>query len=100
MRTAANILSSAPAMQIRYLDTMQNMAKSANSKVIFLPSAPSQNIQESINTAEAAGEGPSQYGLDPNVTGGAGNSGGEQNPFDPSSSSFQQAMNARVVENI
>jgi hypothetical protein len=33
MRAAANILSSAPAMQIRYLDTMQNMAKTANSKV-------------------------------------------------------------------
>ena len=37
MRAAADILSSAPAMQIRYLETMQAMAKSANSKVIFLP---------------------------------------------------------------
>src|SRR5205814_10618754 len=39
MRTAADILSSAPAMQIRYLEAMQAMAKSANSKVIFLPAA-------------------------------------------------------------
>ncbi|KAG9723415.1 stomatin family protein-like protein, partial [Aureobasidium melanogenum] len=37
MRQAADILSSAPAMQIRYLEAMQSMAKSANSKVIFLP---------------------------------------------------------------
>lgn len=36
MRTAADILSSAPAMQIRYLETMQAMAKSANSKVNYL----------------------------------------------------------------
>lgn len=37
MRQAADILSSAPAMQIRYLEAMQSMAKTANSKVIFLP---------------------------------------------------------------
>ena len=36
MRQAADILSSAPAMQIRYLEAMQTMAKTANSKVIFL----------------------------------------------------------------
>ena len=35
MRQAADILSSAPAMQIRYLEAMQAMAKTANSKVIF-----------------------------------------------------------------
>lgn len=39
MRQAADILSSAPAMQIRYLEAMQHMAKSAHSKVIFLPAA-------------------------------------------------------------
>ena len=39
MRQAADILSSKPAMQIRYLEAMQAMAKSANSKVIFMPSA-------------------------------------------------------------
>ncbi len=33
MRQAADILSSAPAMQIRYLEAMQAMAKTANSKV-------------------------------------------------------------------
>lgn len=40
MRQAADILSSAPAMQIRYLEAMQAMAKTANSKVIFLPVSP------------------------------------------------------------
>ena len=37
MRQAADVLSSAPAMQIRYLEVMQAMAKSPNTKVIFLP---------------------------------------------------------------
>lgn len=39
MRKAADILESKAAMQIRYLDAMQNMAKQSNSKVIFMPSA-------------------------------------------------------------
>lgn len=37
MREAADILNSEAAMQIRYLDTMHSMSKSAGSKVIFLP---------------------------------------------------------------
>ena len=91
MRQAADILSSAPAMQIRYLEAMQAMAKSANSKVIFLPASPygpgAQSTQKALETADQAGEGPSAYG-------------GKQ-PFDSNSNDgFQQAMNARVVENI
>ncbi|KAG7191915.1 uncharacterized protein KQ657_002704 [Scheffersomyces spartinae] len=39
MRKAADILASKPAMQIRYLEAMQAMAKSSNSKVIFMPSS-------------------------------------------------------------
>ena len=39
MRQAADILSSAPAMQIRYLEAMQAMAKTANSKVVCLYNA-------------------------------------------------------------
>ena len=73
MRQAADILSSAPAMQIRYLEAMQAMAKSANSKVIFLPGA-----SQSINQA-ALGASLQQEGLD---------------------DGFQQAMNAKVVETI
>ncbi|KAJ5647946.1 stomatin family protein [Penicillium lividum] len=75
MRQAADILSSAPAMQIRYLEAMQAMAKSANSKVIFLP-AMNQTMSQQL--VENAGEGPSSQIDD----------------------GFQQAMNAHVVENI
>jgi hypothetical protein len=84
---AADILSSAPAMQIRYLEAMQAMAKSANSKVIFLP-GPSQSMSQSLAVADHAGEGPSKY----------------QSPataFDNNDDEgFQRAINARVVENI
>lgn len=37
MRKAADILASDAAMQIRYLDTLSSLAKSNNSKVIFMP---------------------------------------------------------------
>lgn len=39
MRKASDILSSPAALQIRYLDALQNMAKSSGSRVIFMPSA-------------------------------------------------------------
>ncbi|ORZ34311.1 hypothetical protein BCR44DRAFT_120519 [Catenaria anguillulae PL171] len=37
MRKAADILASDAAMNIRYLETMQNMAKTSGAKVIFMP---------------------------------------------------------------
>lgn len=82
MRQAADILSSAPAMQIRYLEAMQAMAKSANSKVIFLP-AMNQTVGQQLNAADSVGEGPSRYGQQ---------EGGDEG--------FSRAMNARVVEDI
>ncbi|KAF2402508.1 stomatin family protein [Trichodelitschia bisporula] len=94
MRQAADILSSAPAMQIRYLEAMQQMAKSANSKVIFLP-AQNQTVQEQLAHV------PHQ---------GSGGQGSSSNPFGTSSSAeheygqgnqgFQSAINAHVIENI
>ncbi|KAF4126382.1 Regulator of protease HflC, stomatin/prohibitin superfamily [Geosmithia morbida] len=89
MRQAADILSSAPAMQIRYLEAMQAMAKSANSKVIFLPAAnQTMNLSGPAGAAAAAaaetGEDLSRHG----------DFGGQQDP------GFQSAMNARIVENI
>lgn len=81
MRQAADILSSAPAMQIRYLEAMQSMAKTADSKVIFLP-AINQSVQQQMSAADDAGEGPSRYG----------------NP--QQEDGMQRAVNARVVENI
>ncbi|KAI8394294.1 uncharacterized protein BYT42DRAFT_554113 [Radiomyces spectabilis] len=43
MREAADILNTPSAMQIRYLDTMTNLAKAPQTKVIFLPSESSGN---------------------------------------------------------
>ena len=96
MRQAADILSSAPAMQIRYLEAMQAMAKPANSQVIFLPATNQtvQQMQAQLPQVEASGEGPSKYGAS-----GAG--GTNTQMFSPAmDDGFQQAMNARVVENI
>ena len=81
MRQAADILSSAPAMQIRYLEAMQQMAKSSNSKVIFLPgvSGSMANLQSAIN-ADNNGEGSSN--------------GQTSDP------GFQSALNSRIIENM
>lgn len=89
MRQAADILSSAPAMQIRYLEAMQAMAKTANSKVIFLP-AINQTAQQQLAIAEQNGEGPSAYN----------NHMGGQSGEMSSTPGFQNAVNSRVVENM
>ncbi len=91
MRQAADILSSAPAMQIRYLEAMQAMAKSANSKVIFLPGSSSQ----SLNAAMAA-----QHSSEATGAGGAGHDGHAQYDFGGQDPGLQQAINARVVETL
>lgn len=89
MRQAADILSSAPAMQIRYLEAMQAMAKSANSKVIFLPG----NNQPLNGAVMNAALGDLQSGE------GSTSTAGNTRDFGGQDSGFQQAMNARVVEN-
>ena len=91
MRQAADILSSAPAMQIRYLEAMQAMAKSANSKVIFLPGAPSMGA--SMNMAASLGEGPKDQF--PSSSGAKNDS-----DFGGQDAGFQKAINANVIENI
>lgn len=90
MRQAADILSSAPAMQIRYLEAMQAMAKSANSKVIFLPGA-SQTMGNALNAALAPETGESSGSNDVNVN---------YRDFGGQDPGFQQAINSRMVENI
>ena len=87
MRQAADILSSAPAMQIRYLEAMQAMAKSANSKVIFMPGNSSNLPAKMIDADLTGGEGPSKN---------TGNEG-EYGNYD---SGMQQVLNSRVIENI
>ncbi|KAH6643777.1 hypothetical protein C7974DRAFT_298586 [Boeremia exigua] len=84
MRQAADVLSSGPAMQIRYLEAMQAMAKSANSKVIFMPGpADSGNV-----VAKALKDGD----IDPSsIPSGSSN----QQP-----DAIQQTVNARVLEDL
>ncbi|KZF25255.1 hypothetical protein L228DRAFT_207571 [Xylona heveae TC161] len=92
MRQAADILSSAPAMQIRYLEAMQAMAKTANSKVIFLP-AINQSVQQQLANAENAGEGPSTYGA---ITGSG------DHPGSPSSNEdrFNRGVATQMMQTI
>ncbi len=118
MRQAADILSSAPAMQIRYLEAMQAMAKTANSKVIFLPAAnqtmPAGGVGGVVLPPDAAAgavSGPSSVTAHMSGTAGSGSS----NHGDTGSSSsaeqylygtgnhpdgLQAAINSRVIENI
>ncbi|PNS17492.1 Nucleolar protein 58 [Sphaceloma murrayae] len=77
MRQAADILSSAPAMQIRYLEAMQAMAKSGQSKIIFMPGPPS-NPAGGMPLPMVTESGSSQEGQDP----------------------MQQVVNSRVFENM
>lgn len=88
MRQAADVLSSGPAMQMRALEAYTAMAKSANSKVIFLP-APTQNIQEQLAQADAAGKASSST-----VPESAGQEYGRSNP------EFQSAINSHVIEHM
>ena len=87
MRQAADILSSAPAMQIRYLEAMQQMAKTANSKVIFLP-AQNQTVQEALAKAgPSSSSNPLPY-TSAEQEYGHGNQG------------FQSAINSSIVEHM
>ncbi|KNG50686.1 stomatin family protein-like protein [Stemphylium lycopersici] len=95
MRQAADILSSAPAMQIRYLEAMQAMAKSANSKVIFLP-AQNQTVQSALAQAESVGEGPSAHGASSSM----GVQSSAANEYGGNNSGFQSAINSHVIENM
>ena len=98
MRQAADILSSAPAMQIRYLEAMQQMAKSANSKVIFMPGISSSSDAAAVHKQlEDVGEGPSHqdYGT---TNSGPVIRGDRSNPF--GGQSFNNAVSAGNVQNI
>ena len=94
MRQAADILASKAAMQIRYLEAMQAMAKSSNSKVIFMPSASGlsqmmANMPTGAKPGDDLAEGTS-----------AGPSGEPNTIFGITDPGFQQAVNASIVENI
>ncbi|CUM66285.1 uncharacterized protein PRCAT00003947001 [Priceomyces carsonii] len=63
MRKAADILASKPAMQIRYLDAIQNMAKSPGTRVIFMPSA------QEVERLASSNIGNEQTRIQPDTTG-------------------------------
>jgi len=69
---------------------MQAMAKSANSKVIFLP-AQNQTVQSAMAQADSAGEGPSQYKYKPE---------GAESEYGHGNMGFQSAINAGIIENM
>lgn len=85
MRQAADILSSAPAMQIRYLEAMQAMAKSSNSKVIFMPG--SSNFQDSI--AKNIGSGDADAASSSDIP-----------DYTKTSPEFQRAINTSIMGNL
>lgn len=89
MRQAADILSSAPAMQIRYLEAMQAMAKSANSKVIFLPAA-----NQTMGPAGSLSAAMQKPGEGPEPEGNAFEFGGGRD------TGLEQAMTSRMMESI
>jgi erythrocyte band 7 integral membrane protein len=88
MRQAADILASKAAMQIRYLEAMQSMAKSANSKVIFMPSA--SGLNQMTQKFESNNDLAEESGV---VQSGS-------NIFGVTDPGFQSAVNASMVENI
>ena len=106
MRQAADILSSAPAMQIRYLEAMQAMAKTANSKVSFLFSARARDFLYSHREQVIFLPAHNQTIQAPQIKADMGNGEGPSNleaksPFgQEDTSGFQQALNSRMVENI
>ena len=57
MRQAADILASPAAMQIRQLEALQTMAKSAQSKVIFVPMQLQSDVTHQLSGTQAGPSG-------------------------------------------
>lgn len=87
MRKAADILNSPAAMQIRYLEAQQQIAKSANSKVIFLPG----NAGAGMSQFGGQGSNGGPFGGESSKAGGAGS---DHDDFDPA---VQKVINAEIV---
>ena len=56
MREASDILNTPAAIQIRYLETLINMSKQAESKVIFMPPADATHINTKGADTKGAGK--------------------------------------------
>jgi erythrocyte band 7 integral membrane protein len=79
----------------RYLEAMQQMAKSANSKVIFLP-ATNQTVQEQFAGA-AAHHGEPTPGSSKSPMGIMSSAGQE---YGAQNHGFQSAINSNVIEHM
>ncbi|CAO1639156.1 unnamed protein product [Sympodiomycopsis kandeliae] len=75
MRQAADVLSSKPALQLRELEALQNMAKSAGSKVIFVPMNLQSNGSDWGNNASTSTGGSGYTAVQPGQQGQAGQGG-------------------------
>lgn len=62
MREAADILSTPSAMQIRYLDTLNNLSKAPQTRVIFLPPSDHKSDHSAVlnNGGQSSSFGPLQ----------------------------------------
>jgi regulator of protease activity HflC (stomatin/prohibitin superfamily) len=87
MREASDILNTPAAMQIRYLETLQNMAKTANSKVIFMPGESGQskggtsgNNAANLDVSKTKSVSRSRSNLDVSKTKSVSRSGSPSNP--------------------
>ncbi|KAJ7630143.1 hypothetical protein B0H17DRAFT_1109263 [Mycena rosella] len=70
MRQAGDIMASPVAMQIRQSEALQAMAKSGNSKVIFVPMQLQSDVVGQLASGSGSGAGGSNWG-------GSGGDGGE-----------------------
>ncbi len=57
MRQAADILASPAAMQIRQLEALQTMAKTSQSKVIFVPMQLQGDVNHQLSSMQAGPSG-------------------------------------------
>lgn len=71
MRQAADILASPAAMQIRQLEALQQMAKTASSKVVFVP----MQLQGDVMHSFGGGAGPSNAVISESGEAGVGPTG-------------------------
>lgn len=55
MRQAADILASPAAMQIRQLEALQAMAKTAQSKVVFVPMQLQNDLSNNFSAGSSSG---------------------------------------------
>ncbi|KAF8748545.1 prohibitin-like protein [Rhizoctonia solani] len=80
MRQAADILASPAAMQIRQLEALQTMAKSAQSKVVFVPMSLQGDVSAQLSGGQWSASGSGHH--DNTQSPGAGPSmlGGTQGP--------------------